>query len=154
MNKLQVGPPDQRLALLVGDWEGDEQVFPNSWGPGGPGRGKWTFRLDASGFNLIHDFSEIRDGGYQFDAHGVLTVDPATREFFWFWFDSYGYPPLNPSHGNWQGSTLTLEKTTPRGVGRSVFALGANLFDYRVENKLNGEAMFTPVMTGRFVKTR
>ena len=153
MNKLAIGPLHEKLALFVGDWDGEEEIFPNPWGPGGPGRGRWNFRLDASGFNLIHDFSEVRDGGYRFDAHGVLTVDPVANDYVWFWFDSYGFPPLSPSRGAWQGAVLTLEKITPRGVGRSVFEFGSDGFAYRVETKLTGSTQFIPVMAGRFVRT-
>ena len=152
MNKLEIGPLHERLKLFVGEWEGEEQIFPNPWGPSGPGRGHWKFWLDPSGFNLIHDFSEVRDSGYRFDAHGVLTVDPAANAFVWFWFDSYGYPPLNPSRGTWQGSGVTLEKTTPRGVSRSVFELAKDSLGYRVESKVAGSTQFAPVMAGRFVR--
>lgn len=153
VNGLQIGPLHRRLMDFVGDWEGDEEIFPNPWGPGGPGHGKWNFRLGAAGFSLIQEFSEVRDGGYRFDAHGVLTVDPEAGDYVWFWFDSYGYPPLNPARGHWHGASLTLEKTTPRGTGRSVFELHHDAFDYRVESKLNGDAHFAPVMAGQFVRT-
>ena len=153
MNRLEIGPLHRRLAEFVGDWEGDEEVFPSPWGPGGRARGRWTFRLGAAGFGLIQDFSEVREGGVRFDAHGVLTVDPEAGDYVWFWFDSYGFPPLNPARGTWQASVLALEKSTPRGIGRSVFELNDGAFRYRVESKLNGETRFAPVMAGTYVKT-
>lgn len=148
----EIGPLHRRLADFVGDWEGDGEIFPNPWGPAGRGHGKWSIRLAAAGFSLIQDFAEVREGGHRFDAHGVLTVAPEVGDYVWFWFDSYGFPPLHPARGNWQGSSLMLEKTTPRGIGRSVFELHHDGFDYRVESKLNGEEHFAPVMAGHFAK--
>lgn len=150
MSKPEHGPLHERLKGFAGEWAGDEDIFPNAWGPGGKAKGSWRFRLDASGFNLIQDFQEIRDGGYRFDGHGVLTVDPAAGEYVWFWFDSYGYPPLSPSRGGWQGNVLVLEKVTPRGIGRSAFELDGDRLGYRVENKLLGDADFSPVMAGTY----
>jgi len=147
---VEIGPLHQQMVGFVGEWAGDEEIFPNPWGPGGPATGRWKMRLDSSGMNLIQDFSEERAGGYRFEAHGVLTVDPGAGEHVWFWFDSYGFPPLTPSRGRWAGPVLTLEKTTPRGIGRSVFTLNRDSFDHRIENKLAGSDEFTPVMAGSY----
>jgi hypothetical protein len=154
MQTLTPGPQHGKLALLTGEWTGDEQIFPNPWGPAGPARGRWSFNLDPSGFNLIHRFNEQRLSGYSFHAHGVLTVDPATEEIIWFWFDSYGFPPLSPARGKWSGTTLTLEKQTPRGVSRSIFDLRSDQFLYSVHSRQTDQADFFPVMEGTFVRQR
>ena len=140
----------EKLASLVGRWTGITEVFPNPWGPSGPAQGEWTFRLDLGGFNLIHDYREQRENGYRFEAHGVLTVDPASQEVVWFWFDNYGFPPLAPARGQWALSTLTLEKATPRGEARSVFGLTGELLTYEVSSRLPGVREFAPVMKGTF----
>ena len=100
----------------------------------------------------MQDFAEERTGGYRFDAHGVLTVDPGQNDYVWFWFDSYGFPPLAPSRGSWEGNSLLLEKQTPRGVGRSVFALELELFRYSVSSRPVGATEFMPVMEGTFIR--
>jgi len=148
MTALSAGPLHQTLARLEGRWEGEEEVFPNPWGPHGPARGRWDFRLDRARLALIHDFTEERAGGYRFDAHGVLAVDPAAEEIVWFWFDSYGYPPLAPSRGGWEGDRLVLVKQTPRGAGRSVFTVAADHFVHEIASRPNGQADFAPVMRG------
>jgi hypothetical protein len=74
---------------LSGIWSGGEgEVFSNPWGPAGPTKGRWSFILDRSGFNLRHEFEEQRPGGYLFESHGTLTVDPTLGDLVWFWFDS------------------------------------------------------------------
>ncbi|TSD89772.1 DUF1579 domain-containing protein [Mycobacterium sp. KBS0706] len=150
MTSLPPGPLHRSLARLEGAWEGEEEVFSNPWGPGGPARGRWEFRFDRAGLALIHDFSEERSGGYRFDAHGVLTVDPAAEEIVWFWFDSYGWPPLTPSRGAWEDDRLVLEKHTPRGIGRSVFTVGPDRFTHEIESRPTGQDGFVPVMRGVF----
>lgn len=143
-------PLHQSLARFEGRWTGEGEVFPNPWGPSGPSRGHWEFRFDPARLALIHDFSEERPGGYRFDAHGVLTVDPTAGEIVWFWFDNYGHPPLDPSRGNWEGDRLTLVKHTPRGIGRSLFTVGPDHFTHEIDSRLNGQADFTPVSRGEF----
>ena len=153
MNMPIIGPLHERLKALVGNWAGEETLFPSPWGPGGTARGSWRFAFDASGFNLIHDYNEERSNGQHFDAHGVLAVDPEAAEYVWFWFDSFGFPPLNPARGNWDGSTLMLIRHTPRGIGRSFFELAGDRFTYRIDSKVKGQDDFAPVMEGTFLRT-
>ena len=148
MTPLTPGPLHDSLARLDGSWAGEEEVFPSPWGPGGPAQGRWNFRFDPARLSLIHDFTEERAGGHRFDAHGVLTVDPAAGQIVWFWFDSFGYPPLAPSRGGWDGDRLILVRHTPRGTGRSVFTIAADRFTHEIGSRLTGEADFTPVMRG------
>ena len=158
------GPLHARLAALEGAWEGDEEIFASPWSPAGPARGRWTFRRDPSGLHLIHDFAEARASGERFDGHGVLCVDPsgtdpaaidqaidpAAGPILWFWFDSFGFPPVAPARGRWDGPTLTLEKVTPRGLGRTRFTLEPGRLLQTVEARPAGAAAFAPVMTGRY----
>ena len=107
------------LARLQGHWTGTGVLHPNPWGPSGPTTGTWTFRLDACGHHLLHDLAEVREAGGTFAGHGVMCVDPAAGGIVWFWFDSYGQPPLEPARGTWDGDLLVLRKHTPHGHGRS-----------------------------------
>jgi hypothetical protein len=138
------------LAVFEGDWAGKGQVFPNPFGPSGPTVGTWRFGFDSGGFNLIHDYREERAGGHVFAGHGVLTVDPAASEIVWFWFDSYGFPPIPYARGRWDGPRLILEKTTARGVGRSVLAVAGETLAYRNEVKLADAAEFVGVAAGEY----
>jgi hypothetical protein len=140
----------ERFGDFVGEWIGEAEVMPNPWTPSGPARGDWSFRLDRAGVNLIHDYRHLGDEGSWFEGHGVLTVDPESREILWFWFDRYGHPPVPPSRGGWEGNSLILEKTTPRGVGRSVFTLADDRLGYEVSSRGPAETLFTPVMIGTY----
>lgn len=143
-------PLHDSLKGFEGTWLGKGRVFPNPFGPDGPTTGRWSFASDLGGFNLIHDYREERAGGQSFAGHGVLTVDPAAAEIVWFWFDSYGFPPIPHSRGRWDGPQLVLEKVTPRGTGRSVFTLGQDSLRYRAEVRLNGATGFAPVTEGTY----
>jgi len=147
---VERGEQHRALARLVGRWTGSSETFPSAWGPGGVASGAWSFRLDAAGFNLIHDYREQRRDGAIFEGHGVLTVDPASDEPVWFWFDSFGFPPLSPSRGVWEGDTLTLVKTTPRGEGRTFFRLDGDMLHHQSASRLTGQTEFSPVSEGRF----
>lgn len=146
------------FTALEGAWEGEDQLFASPWSAGGVARGSWNFRRDPSGLHLIHDFTEIRETGDRFDGHGVLCADPgadpgadpADGTILWFWFDSYGFPPLPPAQGGWNGATLTLEKATPRGLGRTRFTLEGGWLLQTVEARPAGAAAFAPVMAGRY----
>lgn len=138
------------LARLEGHWTGTGTLHPNPWGSSGPTTGSWTFRVDASGHHLLHDLTELRETGDTFTGHGVMCVDPAAGEIVWFWFDSYGHPPLQPARGTWEGDRLVLRKRTPRGLGRSSFALDGCTLAYHVESQTHGQDTFTPVFSGRY----
>ncbi|HTH48327.1 MAG TPA: DUF1579 domain-containing protein [Candidatus Limnocylindria bacterium] len=133
---------------LEGQWSGHETIYPSPWGPGGPAEGKWRIARDGSGLHLVFDYTERRADGTSFDAHSVAAIDPETGDWLLFLFDSYGFPPLQPARGRWEGNRLVLEKTTPRGVGRTVFEIGPDRFSYSVASSAHGAATFTPVMDG------
>lgn len=50
----------------------------------------------------------------------------------------------------WNLSTLTLEKMTPRGQARSVFDVAGDVLTYEVSSRVTGTAEFSPVMKGTF----
>jgi hypothetical protein len=155
----RLGPVHDRLAaLLAGTWEGDEQLAQSPWAAGGRARGRHAFAPATAGFTLIHDYAEERDGATALTGHGVLTVDPATGEVLWFWFDSLGWPPAAPARGGFRdddgGAALVLVKNTPRGTQRATFAAPApGMLTQRLEVRLAGEDAFAEVVTGRYART-
>jgi hypothetical protein len=43
------GPPHKRLALLAGEWAGEEVLHPSPWDPeGGTALGRYTFGVDGA----------------------------------------------------------------------------------------------------------
>jgi len=103
----------KRLEMLVGTWEGDETMHPSQWDPkGSVARGKTTNRLDLSGFALISDYEQTRDGAVVFSGHGVYTYDPKKDHYALHWFDCMGSPP-EVFTGTFDGDVLVLAHGGP-----------------------------------------
>lgn len=140
--------PLDSLEPFLGVWRGGGEIAPNPWGGAGPCHGSWSFRFDAARKALIHDYDERRADGSGFAGHGVWCAD--ARDLVWFWFDSYGFPPLEPARGGWRDGRLELIKSTPRGQGRSVWTCDGRRLTYLVEARPVNETAFARVMSGTF----
>src|SRR4051794_23685021 len=116
----------RRLAALEGTWEGTEALTPSPWSPGGTARARLTFGVAAGGFALVQ--------GYRSDTgltgHGVFSI--SGDDVLLHWFDSIGYPCDAPARGTFEGDTLVLERTTPRGTNRTTFALAGDRLHQRI----------------------
>ena len=53
MEMPKVGPEHAQLLAFVGEWEGDEELAPSAWGPGGAAFGRMSFRADLDGFHKL-----------------------------------------------------------------------------------------------------
>jgi hypothetical protein len=145
--------PDETSATIyewfeqvAGTWRGVEQLSPSPWSPGGEAEGRHTFSTAIGGRNLLQDYAETRAGEESLSGHGVFTVDPESGEVLWFWFDSFGFPPLDPARGAVAGDTLTLEKTTVRGSQRTTFARDGDELAHRIEYRAPGAGEFAPLV--------
>jgi hypothetical protein len=136
------------LHPFLGVWRGAGDIAPNPWRGAGPCRGTWRFHLDAAGKNLIHDYEETRADGTVFQGHGVWCADG--EALLHFWFDSYGFPPLEPARGGWSDGRLVLTKTTPRGQGRATWTCDGKDLHYLVEAWPAGREGFSRVMSGAY----
>lgn len=152
MDMPKPGPHHERLARLVGDFEGDEELQPSPWGPGGPARGRIAFRSAAGGMSFIQDYEEEKDGAVVFGGHGVFLIEPESGDVLWWWFDSMGFPPDGPARGTWDGDTLTLTKSTPRGDGRYVYRLHTSGYEFTIENRFPGQDDFNLFMRGDYTR--
>jgi hypothetical protein len=148
-------PTHDRLAALAGAWRGPERLAPSPWSPGGPAVGTHTFAVGAGGFALVQDYREERAGVPALTGHGVFAVEPGSEDVLWFWFDSIGHPPAGPSRGRFDaaGTTLVLEKTTPRGVQRATFARDGDALRHRLDVRLAGEDAFATLVTADYART-
>ena len=142
-----------QLQPLIGLWKGQGEIAPNAWGGAGKCLGRWSFRYDPAVRNLVHDYEESRADGSAFNGHGVFCADTDGDDLLWFWFDSYGFPPLEPARGLFRRDLLVLTKRTPRGLGRSTFRLDGERLEYLVEAQTPGQPGFSPVMHGVFQRT-
>ena len=151
MDLPRPGPEHARLNRLAGTWEGEEQLEPSPWGPGGKAHGDVVYRVVNDGMALAQDYAETKDGAVCFRGHGVLTIDPQSGDVLWWWFDSMGFPPEGPAQGRWDGETLRLGKSTPRGESRYTYEfVGEDRYRFRIENRFPGQAEFVLFMQAEY----
>src|SRR5438128_10105462 len=106
----------RRLAAFAGEWAGEETVFASRWAEGGQALSRVSARMDLDGFYLIQDTRQTRDGKESFATHGVFTFDREDRLYKLFWHDSLGYYAQSPASGGWKDKTLTLIRSSLRGI--------------------------------------
>jgi len=151
MDMPKPGPEHAKLQRFVGSWIGDETLAASPWGPGGEATGRSHVRVALDGMSMLNDYEEEKDGKIVFRGHGVFGVDPQSGEALWWWFDSMGIPPLQPSRGKWDGDTLVFTNTSERGTGRYTYRFdGRDRYHFRIENKFPGQAEFSEFMHGDY----
>ena len=146
-------PSDEHLKLhrLAGQWEGKEILSPSPWGPGGEALGRYQGRVDLEGFFVIQDYVEEKEGKIVFRGHGIFGFDATDKKYTWYWVDSMGSVPAQPSRGEWIGDTLTFESTFPQGRGRYTYRFeGADTYHFRLENSFDGGQSWTKLMEGTY----
>lgn len=106
-------PGHLRLERLAGHWEGEETMHPSEWDPeGGTAVGRTRSRLALSGFALVSDYEQERDGVVTYAGHGVFSFDPKEDLYSLHWFDSMGSPP-EVFRGRFEGDVLTVAHGGP-----------------------------------------
>jgi hypothetical protein len=95
-----------RIASLLGEWKGEEELFATAWTAAGAAQGSIVVRPGPDGIHF--DYAEVHDGG-RIDAHAVVAGGG-----FW-WFDSYGFTPAAAGTAAWEGDTLVLDRRSERG---------------------------------------
>jgi len=124
MQMPKPGPEHRKMERLVGAWEGEETMHASEWDPkGGTATGRSTHRLALSGFALINDYEQERDGATTFTGHGVMTWDPKGAQYLFHWFDCIG-SPVEVFSGRFDGDVLTLSHGGPGMHARFTYDLG------------------------------
>ena len=157
MEMPRVTEHHRKLERLVGHWTGEETMHPSNWDPKGfTATGTTSSRLALSGFAIIGDYRQERDGQTTFEGHAVYTYDQTAAEVVLYWFDCLGTPP-NLFRGNFEGDVLTLisDESSERGPHLSritnEFAADGALIS-RMEASQNG-AEWTSLMDGRYSRS-
>ena len=141
----------RKLHLLAGEWEGEEKLSLSPWGPGGVAFGRYSGRIAMDGFYVAQDYTEEKEGRVVFRGHGVFGWDAQKAAYAWYWFDSMGQVPPQPSYGQWQGETLTFESSLPQGRGRYSFRFaGTDAYTFKLESSFDGGATYTTLMEGHY----
>lgn len=141
------------LRLLAGDWEGEETIATTRWGEGGPARGRFSARLDLGSRALLMDYREERDGSPALQAHAVFTTGPGHDEYALHWFDSYGFVPMQPAPGHWDGERLVFLRSSQRGQTRHTYAFRDGACELALESSFDGGVHWEPVMHGSYRRT-
>ena len=112
-----------RLEKLAGNWVGEERMHPSQWDPKGSlAVGRTRSRLALSGFALISDYEQEREGVVTFSGHGVYTFDPKQELYTLHWVDCMGSPP-EVFTGRFTGDILTLAHGGPGMHARMTYDL-------------------------------
>ncbi|MFK4852572.1 hypothetical protein ACI3KT_13130 [Microbacterium sp. ZW T6_19] len=135
--------PDPRYAALLGDWSGDEELFPTAWTAAGRARGALTVEPGPDG--ILIDYVELQDSGHLL-AHAVIVGTG-----FW-WFDSYGFVPETPGSAVWDDDTLVLDRRSARG--RTIMRLrrDGERLEVALDTAVPADADPAPLVRGTYAK--
>lgn len=145
-----ITPAHERLATLAGCWCGSEDRAASPWAPGGRAEATLELRLAAGRFVLVEDYASRFDGRPDLSGHGVFSVEPGTEEVLWHWFDSIGFPAVEPARGRWADDRLVLERDSPRGANRTTWFLDGDELRQVVEFRAPGADDFSELLDGRY----
>jgi hypothetical protein len=153
MSTKELSRPFQSVVRqFIGTWKGSGEVLPNPWGYNGTTSGQWRFSLALGDKHVLADYREERHDGTAFEGHGLLMQDQEPQDFLWFWFDSYGYPPIPAARGMYDGAALILVKVTPRGKGRTTLSVAGEHLHYEAAFQSPDAADFAIVARGRYAR--
>lgn len=138
--KPKPGMHHERLYALVGRWEGEEELEPSPWGPGGPAVGRFTNQVAVDGFFVVSDYEEEKDGEVVFRGHGVYGWDDIEKSYVLYWFDSMGLAPSRPARGSWVGDDLVFLLEQPGGKVRYSHTFPEEgRYVFRLDSQRDGE---------------
>jgi len=112
-----------KLETLAGVWVGEETMHPSQWDPkGGVAQGHTESRMALSGFALVSDYRQERDGVVTFTGHGVWTYDSKAELYTLHWFDCMGSPP-EVFQGRFEGAGIVMAHGGPGMHARMTYDL-------------------------------
>ncbi len=113
----------KKLEALVGQWSGDEVMYPSPMNPeGSMTTGTYTSRWVTDGFAVVQEYEQRTDGELTFSGHGIFTYDPSEKCYLWYWFDSMGSVPHTGTKGQWSGNKVVWLSQSPMGHARYTHA--------------------------------
>lgn len=133
--------PDPRLALLLGDWSGREELFPTAWTAAGIARGALSIEPGPGG--IVLDYVEQHDAGHLV-AHGVVAGTG-----FW-WFDSYGFAPTAPGTASWEDDALVLDRRSERGRTTMRIRVDGDRLALALDTAVPADADPVPLVRGSY----
>ncbi|HUN65296.1 MAG TPA: DUF1579 family protein [Bacteroidota bacterium] len=141
-----------RLQRIIGDWTGEETIYPSPWDPaGGKACARIVNRGSLDGFAVIQDYEQERNGNINFRGHAIFTWNTHEQCYVMYWFDSMGLPPL-VLKGTFIDHILTLSNENPGGMSQAMFDFSKdNEYRYRMDVSQDGARWHT-FMEGIYTK--
>lgn len=151
MEMPKVNEHHKRLHALVGQWKGQEKIFPSPWNAqSSTTTSRSTARMDLGGFFLVMDYVQESNGQESFRGHGVYGWDPRQQKYTMHWFDVMGGDPGAPPLGTFEGNTLCFQHQHHCGHSRYTYIIdGPDAYTFRLENSKDG-VNWTPFMEGKY----
>lgn len=143
-----------RLEAFAGSWIGEETIHPSQWeAVGGKAIGHVEARVDLSGFFLLTDYAQERDGRIVHRGHGVFGYDATEALYTLHWFDSMGFGAIvEPARGTFEDGALVLQQSGLFGHSRYVYrANGPNAYVMKLDVSVDGEA-WQPLLEGTYTR--
>ena len=142
----------RKLERLLGNWRGEEKIFPTPWDPkGGTAKARAENRGALGGFIVVQEYEQEREGTINFRGHGVFSWDPAHQCYIMTWFDTMGMPPTE-FKGNFMDNILTLTNQNPQGQSEAIFDFRQEgKYSFRMEVSQDGK-QWVPFMEGNYRK--
>lgn len=139
----------QRLQALVGAWRGEEEVAATQWTDAGTATSEVLAEAEFGGLFVVQRYRQRRDGTISFGAHNVFGFDQQNGLATMHQFDSMGFVPMSPATGMWNGSELTLERSSPRGAARVSYGFeGADTYRMKLEFRPAGSDAWQDMVSG------
>lgn len=140
---------NQRLQALVGAWRGEEEVADTQWADGGMGTSEVLAEAQFGGLFVVQRYRQRRDGTISFGSHNVFGFDQQNSVVTMHQFDSMGFVPASPATGTWNGTELTLERSSPRGSARVSYIFDdADAYRMRLHFKPAGNDGWQDMVSG------
>lgn len=139
----------QRLQALVGAWRGEEEVADTQWTDGGAASSEVLAEAEFGGLFVAQRYRQRRDGTISFGSHNVFGFDQRNNVVTMHQFDSMGFVPLSPATGAWDGNTLTLLRSSPRGSARATYDFdGSDSYRMRLQFQPVGSDAWQEMVSG------
>jgi hypothetical protein len=95
------------------------------------------------------------DGRTVFRGHGIYGWNAQQQTYTWYWCDSMGQVPSQPSRGRCRGDTLVFESSSPQArVATRTASSGDSTYHFKLENSFDGGKTWLTFMDGTYRKMR
>lgn len=151
MDMPTVTDEHKKLHALAGRWVGEETMSPSPWGAGGAAVGHFDGKVQCDGFFVTQEYRQDKEGRVNFRGHALFGYDTERKQYAYYWVDSMGHVPKEPSWGIWTDNVLQFGAEGPQGMGRYTYTFeGDDALRFDLETSSDGGATWQNLMTGNY----